>query len=46
MSVDEAVVQMELVGHTFFVFLNSETDAVNVVYKRDDGDYGLLETTY
>lgn len=46
MSVDEAVVQMELVGHTFFVFLNSETDAVNVVYKREDGDYGILETKY
>ena len=46
MTVDEAVVQMELVGHNFFVFMNSETDAVNVVYKREDGDYGLLETKY
>lgn len=46
MTVDEAIVQMELLEHTFFVFLNLETDSVNVVYKRDDGDYGLLETTY
>ena len=46
MSVDEATMQMELVGHSFYVFLNVETDSVNVVYKREDGDYGLLETTY
>ena len=46
MTVDEAIVQMELVEHDFFVFLNMETDSVNVVYKRDDEDYGLLETTY
>ncbi len=46
MSVDEAVMQMELLEHTFFVFLNMESDAVNVVYKRKDNDYGLLETRY
>ena len=44
MSTDEAILQMELLGHAFFVFLDGETNAVNVVYKRDDGSYGLLET--
>ena len=44
MNVDEAVMQMELLGHSFFVFLNMETNAVNVLYKRADGTYGLLET--
>ena len=43
---EEAIMQMELLGHNFFVFLNMETDSVNVVYKRNDGAYGLLETTY
>ena len=46
MTVDEAIVQMELLEHNFYVFMNIETDAVNVVYRRDDQDYGLLETTY
>lgn len=46
MTVDEAILQMEMLEHSFFVFLNMETDAVNVVYKRNDMDYGLLETTY
>ncbi len=46
MNVDEAIMQMELLGHTFFVFLNMESDSVNVVYERKNGDYGLLETTY
>ena len=46
MTVDEAIVQMELLEHNFYVFMNIETDAVNVVYRRDDDDYGLLETTY
>ena len=44
MSTDEAIMQMELLGHSFFVFLDGETNAVNVVYKREDGSYGLLET--
>ena len=46
MTVDEAIVQMELLAHNFFVFLNIETDSVNVVYRRDDKNYGVLETTY
>lgn len=46
MTVDEAIVQMELLAHNFFVFLNMETDSVNVVYRRNDRDYGVLETTY
>lgn len=43
MSVEEAVMQMELLGHDFFVFANAETEEVNVVYRRKDGQYGLLE---
>lgn len=43
MHAEEAVLQMDLLGHDFFVFLNGETDEVNVVYKRKDGDYGLIE---
>lgn len=43
MDVDEAILQMNMVGHTFFVFANSDTDQVNVVYKRNDGKYGLIE---
>lgn len=46
MTVDEAIVQMEMLEHTFFVFLNTETDTVNVVYRREDQDYGLLEPIY
>ena len=46
MSADEAIMQMELLEHTFFVFLNMESNSVNVVYKRKDNDYGLLETRY
>lgn len=40
---EDACIQMELLGHTFFVFRNAETDEVNVVYKRKDGNYGLIE---
>ncbi len=43
MSVEEAILQMNLVGHSFFMFKNAETGAVNVVYKRDDGNYSVLE---
>lgn len=39
---DEAVEQMELLGHTFFVFRDAETSIVNVLYKRGDGNYGLI----
>ncbi|MBK5252788.1 MAG: ribosome-associated translation inhibitor RaiA [Peptostreptococcaceae bacterium] len=45
MDPEEAVLQMELLGHAFFVFANSESDEVNVVYKRNDGNYGLIEPT-
>ena len=40
---EEAAQRMELLHHTFYVFRNSRTEEVNVVYKRDDGDYGLIE---
>ena len=43
MSPEEAVLQLELIGHDFFVFQNAETDDVNVVYRRRDGNYGLIE---
>ncbi|MBN2900117.1 MAG: ribosome-associated translation inhibitor RaiA [Clostridia bacterium] len=43
MAPEEAVLQMELLGHNFFVFLNGETDEVNVVYARKDGKFGLIE---
>lgn len=43
MSVDEAIEQMELLGHDFFVFMHSDDDAVKVVYRRKAGDYGLLQ---
>ncbi len=43
MSVDDAVLQMELLGHGFFVFVNSDTDRTNVLYLRKDGDLGLME---
>lgn len=43
MNVEEAILQMDLLGHNFFVFLNGDTDEVNVVYKRKDGNYGLIE---
>lgn len=43
MDAEEAIEQMELLGHDFFVFLNPETEAVNVLYKRKSGDLGLLE---
>ncbi len=43
MDPEEACVQMELLGHTFFVFRNAQTDEVNVVYKRKTNTYGLIE---
>lgn len=43
MSVEEAILQMNLLGHSFFVFANAETEQVNVVYRRRDGQYGLIE---
>ena len=46
MPIEEAVLQMELLGHSFFVFSNAETEEVNVVYKRKDGNYGLIEPEF
>ena len=46
MDIEEACVQMELLGHSFFVFRNAETDEVNVVYKRKGNTYGLIEPEY
>lgn len=43
MNIDEAITRMDMVGHTFFAFYNAETEAINVVYRRNDGHYGLLE---
>ena len=43
MSPEEAAMQMELLGHDFFLFRNADSDLVSVVYKRHDGGYGLLE---
>ncbi len=46
MDPEEACIQMELLGHDFFVFRNSETDDVNVVYKRKGNTYGLIEPEF
>ena len=42
MDVDDAITQMELLGHNFFLFLNAENNSMNVLYRRNDGSYGLL----
>ena len=44
MDEKEAALEMEMIDHDFFVFINDKTDKVNVVYKRRDGNYGLLDT--
>ncbi len=46
MYAEDACVQMELLGHDFFVFINAETEQVNVVYKRKGNTYGLIEPEY
>ncbi len=46
MSIEEATLQMNLLGHSFFVFSNAETEEVNVLYRRQDGNYGLIEPEY
>ena len=46
MDPEEACVQMELLGHNVFVFLNADTDEVNVVYKRKGNTYGLIEPMF
>ncbi len=43
MHEEEAIEQMDLLGHDFFVFVNADTESVNVLYRRRDGNYGLLE---
>ena len=43
MDAQEAVMEMELLNHSFYVFRNSWTDEINVIYKRNDGEYGLIE---
>src|SRR5262245_59546621 len=45
MMPDEAVLQLELIGHDFFVFRNAESEEINVVYRRREGNYGLIEPT-
>ena len=45
MSPGEAVLQLELIGHDFFVFRSDESNEINVVYRRRDGNYGLIETS-
>ncbi len=44
MDMEEAIMQMELIGHSFYVYRDTETDAISIVYRRNDGDYGLIET--
>ena len=46
MDPEEACIQMELLGHNFYVFLNADTEEVNVVYKRKGGTYGLIEPEF
>lgn len=46
MHVEDAILQMELLGHSFYVFINIETDQTNVLYLRKDGNLGLLEPEY
>lgn len=45
MDEEEAIMQMELLEHDFFVFLNADTNSINVVYKRKDNQYGLIQPT-
>jgi putative sigma-54 modulation protein len=43
MPIDEAISQMEFLGHDFFLFIDADTDRINLLYRRDDGNYGLIE---
>jgi putative sigma-54 modulation protein len=43
---DEAIEQMELLGHSFFIFFNVDEESINVIYKRHDGNYGLLQPVF
>ena len=44
MNEEEAILQMEMLGHSFFVFKNADTDSICVLYLRKDGNYGIIET--
>jgi putative sigma-54 modulation protein len=46
MNSEEAILQMDLLGHNFFVYQDADSNKVNVIYKRKDGDYGLLEPEF
>jgi putative sigma-54 modulation protein len=46
MTTDEAILQMNLIGHSFFMFSNADTKEINVVYKRKEGNYGLIEPEF
>ena len=46
MDEEEAILQMELLRHNFFIFMNAESDTLNVLYKRKDGNYGLIEPEF
>ena len=46
MSIDEAIEEFEMLGHTFYVFMDSETNKVKVLYLRDDGNLGLIDPVY
>ncbi|MCL6569743.1 MAG: sigma 54 modulation/S30EA ribosomal C-terminal domain-containing protein, partial [Meiothermus silvanus] len=43
MSTDDAALEKEAIGHDFYVFRNAETEDINVIYRRRDGNYGLIE---
>lgn len=45
MDTEEAILQMNMLGHQFFIFLNSDNSKINVIYKRKDGKYGLIDPT-
>ena len=46
MDLEEATLQMNLINHDFYVFTNAETEEVNVLYRRKDGNYGLIEPEF
>ena len=46
LTIDEAILQMNMVNHQFYMFVNADTESVNVVYRRNDGHYGLLEPDF
>jgi len=46
MSVDEAIAELDLIGHTFYVFLEEQSNAVRVLYRRDDGNIGMIVPKY